>query len=228
MQLIWAYLQETCMPPHVCPICLQKCSTCHQYNPVSQLKSPLCYQKEEALRLICGLSVFKRAVYRMKRGLLSRGVTRIDLCNMSLENHVCCSVLQCVAVCCSVLQCVTVCGSVCYSECCGMLQCVAVSVDSCEVSPSYHVRCSVLQRVAACCSVPFSSVNTHTQDARGTYVQCVCVCVCARARVKRAPSLSHGTHVNEAWHTCHGVTAHIRMSHVTGNKQSRESWHKYE
>ena len=105
-----------------------------------------------------------------------------------------------------------------------MLQCVAVSVDSCEVSPSYHVRCSVLQRVAA----SLSPLSTHTHKTHEAHTSSACVCVCARARVKRAPSLSHGTYVNEAWHTCHGVTAHIRMSHVTGNKQSRESWPKYE
>ena len=134
------------------------------------------------------------------------------MCHVSLEScelqcvAVRCSVLQC---CCSVLQCVAVCCSVCYSKCCGMLQCVAVSVDSCEASPSYHVGRSVLQRIAACCSVPFQSVNTHKQDTPGTYVQCLCVCVCVCARVKRTLSSGHGTHVNEAWYTCHGVMAHI-------------------
>ena len=124
LQSIWAHLQETCMRLHVCPMCLQKSPTCHQYNPISQQKSPLFNQKRQAWRIICVLYVFKRAVYRMKRGLQCIGVTRIDLCNMSRWNHVCCSVLQCV------LQyvlihvrrlpgttCVVLCCSVCCSLC---------------------------------------------------------------------------------------------------------------
>ena len=58
VQSIWAYLQETCMRPHVCPMCLQKSPTCHQYNPISQQKSPLINQKWQAWRLICALYVF--------------------------------------------------------------------------------------------------------------------------------------------------------------------------
>ena len=37
--------------------------------------------------------------------------------------------------------------------------------------------------------------------------------------------MSHGTHVNESWHTCEWVMAHMWMSHGT---QVNESWHTYE
>jgi len=142
VQSIWAYLQETCMRPHVCPMCLQKSPTCHQYNPISQRKSLLFNQKWQAWRLICAVYVFKRAVYRMKRGLQCIGVTRIDLCNMSRWNHVYCSVLQCV------LQyvlihvrrlpgttCVVLCCSVCCSLCWFMRD-VTSLLHICDPTPS--------------------------------------------------------------------------------------------
>ena len=36
---------------------------------------------------------------------------------------------------------------------------------------------------------------------------------------------SHGTHMNESWHTCEWVMSHIWMTHVT---HMNESWHTYE
>jgi hypothetical protein len=38
-------------------------------------------------------------------------------------------------------------------------------------------------------------------------------------------SMSHGTHMNESWHTCEWVMAHIWLSHV---RHVNESWHTYE
>jgi len=35
--------------------------------------------------------------------------------------------------------------------------------------------------------------------------------------------ISHGTHLNESWHACEWVTAHIRMSHGTHVNESRHS-----
>jgi len=117
VQSIWAYLQETCMRPHVCPMCLQKCSTCHLYNPVSQLKSPLCYQKWQALRLICALSVSSKETYSLWKEAYSAEVSHELICVSCLFGimwvAVCCSALQCIAV---LLQCVAV--------CCSVLQCV--------------------------------------------------------------------------------------------------------
>ena len=164
---------HNCMPAS---ILFFLCVTFFCWHRIWVQKRPPCYQKEEALRPICGLSVFKRDVYRMKRGLLSRGVTRIDLCNMSLENHVCCSVLQCVAVLCSVLQCVLQ----------WVLQYVAVCCSECWFMWGVSFVSRALQHVAACGSLlqrPFP-LRQHTHARRTRHIRpvfvCVCVCVCAR------------------------------------------------
>jgi len=58
------------------------------------------------------------------RGAASKLATTLTV--YSINDTVCCSVLQCVAVCCSVLQCVAVCCSVlqCVAVCCSVLQCL--------------------------------------------------------------------------------------------------------
>ena len=61
----------------------------------------------------------------------------------TVQDHLCCSVLQCAAVCCSVWQCAAVCGSV--------WQCDGARHSKDTVQD--HLCCSVLQRVAVCCSM---------------------------------------------------------------------------
>jgi len=39
--------------------------------------------------------------------------------------------------------------------------------------------------------------------------------------------ISHGTHVNESWHTCEWVMSHIWMSHVTHLNESQHTWMRY-
>ena len=180
---------------HACQHWFFLCMTFFCWHRIWVQKSPPCYQKEEKrmpLRHCASYAacLSSKETYSLWKEAYCAEVSHELICVTCLFGimcvAVCCSVLQCVAVCCSVLHCVTVCGSVCYCECCGMLQCVAVSVDSCEVSPSYHVRCSVLQRVAACCSVlqrPLP-LRQHTHARRTRHIRPVGVCVCVRARAR--------------------------------------------
>jgi hypothetical protein len=107
----------------------------------------------------------------MQRALLSRGTTRIDLCETGMAPHMRPMWLQKkhlphqksptvlryetfwfvwhVSLVSRELKSVVVYCSM--LQC--VLQCVAVCDHSCKTSPSYHVCCSVLRRVPVCCSV---------------------------------------------------------------------------
>jgi len=84
--------------------------------------------------------------------------------------------------------------------------CAPWRIHMCYMPHSY-----VRQDVFICCDMTHSYV-WHDCGLRDLEMQCT------------AHFLAHGTHMNESWHTCEWVTAHIWGSHNTGNTSSCVPW----
>ena len=160
-----------------------------------------------------------------------------------------CSVLQCVAVCCSVSQCFFM-AQPSAGDCCEGGDRLWMSHGT-HVNHSWNTYEWVMSHIWMSHATHVNeSYGVATMSRRLKIISLFC----KRALLKRRYSaketyhfkeptnrshpiiclltrrgnrfwMSHGTHVNESWHTCEWIMAHMWMSHGT---HVNESWHTHE
>jgi len=142
---------------------------------------------------------------------------------MCVFSFVCTSVYVCVRVCVCVCVCICVCVCVCVcmmswmpssgSRSCGISKCGCVG--SCHRHEKFMPHNHFTYMMESC----------HTYEWAIAHI-CMWMRHCTHVNgwVMAHMWMSHGTHMNELWHTWEWVMAHMWRSHVT---HENESWHTY-